>query len=94
MAENATFYTATMAKIYANQGELDKAAKIYRYLIKQDPDRQDLVQALLEIEKKSNKEGAIDLILLFSQWVELALVYRKKKRLRKIKKILQESFLR
>jgi hypothetical protein len=89
MAVNATFYTATMAKIYAKQGELAKAAKIYRYLIKQDPDRQDLVEALLDIEKRISGQSMMDLIPLFSRWLDLALTYNTIKKLRKAKAALE-----
>jgi hypothetical protein len=30
------FYTRTMAKVYAGQGNLGKAAEIYNYLLKKD----------------------------------------------------------
>jgi tetratricopeptide (TPR) repeat protein len=41
-----TFYTATMARVYTDQGRYDEAARIYRYLLEQSPDRSDLQQAL------------------------------------------------
>jgi Tfp pilus assembly protein FimV len=42
MTDKPDFYTKTMAKVYADQGYLTKAAEIYRFLLKQEPDRQDL----------------------------------------------------
>ena len=44
-----TFYTVTMAKVYADQGRFDEAAGIYRYLLDQTPDRTDLQKALAEV---------------------------------------------
>jgi len=44
--KDKTFYTVTMARVYADQGRYDAAARIYRYLLDQTPDRTDLQQAL------------------------------------------------
>ncbi|MCB2148498.1 MAG: tetratricopeptide repeat-containing protein [Deltaproteobacteria bacterium] len=41
-----TFYTVTMARVYADQGRFEEAVRIYRYLLDQTPDRSDLRQAL------------------------------------------------
>ena len=41
-----------MAKVYADQGNLLKAAEIYRYLLESEPGRPDLRDELSEIEKK------------------------------------------
>ena len=49
---DAVFYTVTMAKVYAEQGYYEQSAEIYRFLLKNDPGRQDLVAALSEVEKK------------------------------------------
>ena len=40
-----------MAKVYADQGKLEKAVEIYQYLLKKEPGRQDLIDAILEIDK-------------------------------------------
>jgi len=44
-----TFYTVTMARVYADQGRYAQSARIYRYLLDQTPDREDLRQALNEV---------------------------------------------
>lgn len=44
--DDKTFYTETMARLHADQGRYDAAARIYRYLLDQTPDRTDLAQAL------------------------------------------------
>ena len=52
MIKDPDFYTVTMARVYEEQGHLDKAAEIYRFLIKDEPERRDLIEALAEIKKK------------------------------------------
>jgi pentatricopeptide repeat protein len=81
--------TATMARVFAEQGHYEKAAEIYRRLLKQDPQRQDLAEALSEIEKRISEldtkpEG--DLVSLFSEWIELVLRYKRLRYLMTIKK--------
>lgn len=74
MNNDKVFYTKTMAKIYADQDNLGKAAEIYRYLLEREPGRQDLIDALSEIEKKLfEKDPPEDLVKLFSKWVDLLL---------------------
>ena len=46
MQNETDFYTATMARVYAEQGHWDKSAEIYRYLLKQEPERVDYLEAL------------------------------------------------
>jgi len=88
MNNNDVFYTATMAKIYADQGNLLKAAKIYKYLLKQEPDRQDLIYALSEVEKKITAKDPEDLVSLFCEWIDLLFAHN---RLKKLKKLQQKK---
>jgi len=76
MAEETLFYTMTMAKLYADQGHLAKAGKIYKYLLKQEPGRQDIIDALAEIGKK-NADLDENLSVLFSKWFDLIFTYNK-----------------
>ena len=46
MTADKTFYTVTMARVFADQGKYEEAARIYRYLLDQSPDRLDIRQAL------------------------------------------------
>ena len=78
MSQRLEIETATMAKLYADQGYWHKAADIYRRLSAKAPDRMDLKAALLDIEKKmvhqmgpSHKE----LGLLLREWVALEQAY-------------------
>lgn len=91
MSEDTDFYTSTMAKIYADQGLFEKASEIYRFLLKKEPDRQDLVQALSEVEQRfssvtKNKHDA--LVSLFVDWFDLALCGKRLQALRRIQKRL------
>jgi hypothetical protein len=94
MTDNPDFYTKTMAKVYANQGYLTKAAEIYRFLLKQDPDRQELpdrqslIDELFEIEKKLSEKVPGDPVLLLSKWIDLMLRYNGLQKLKKIRNTL------
>lgn len=90
MAENhIAFYTKTMAKLYADQGHWKKAEEVYRYLLAREPDRRDLIDALHEIENigaDSNKIPPEKLISLFTEWIDLMLVYKKLCKLRTLQR--------
>ena len=84
MIEDDVFYTKTMAKVYHNQGKFEEASRIYQYLLKREPDRQDLIDALSDLEKKRFENNLERLINLFSKWVDLLL---KSDGLQKLKKL-------
>ncbi len=84
MTEDTVFYTVTMARVYANQGELKKACEIYRYILDQEPDRMDIADALLEVEKKLSEKRKDALVPLISRWIELLLKYNNLEKLKKI----------
>jgi hypothetical protein len=69
-----TFYTATMANIQAEQGNLARAAVIYRYLLRRGPRREDLAEALAEIEAQLAEKDPYDLVEIVSRWAELVLM--------------------
>ena len=88
MEKETEFYTATMAKVYADQGHYEKAAEIYRYLLKQSPARDDYLEALAEVEKKmtlSGNQSTDKLSPLFHQFFDLMLKFRNLQKLRKLK---------
>jgi tetratricopeptide (TPR) repeat protein len=96
MTKVMNIYTATLAKVYADQGHLEKAAEIYRTLLEKEPGRTDLVDALSEIEKKlaGKKQGrTTDLVSIFSQWIDLADRYGRRQKLKKLRNRL-EAFTR
>jgi len=93
MADNhIAFYTKTMAKVYTDQGHWEKAAEVYRYLLNEEPNRQDLKDALREIESirsDSKKKVPENLISLFTEWIELMLDYNKISKLKALRRLLQ-----
>jgi len=70
-----TFYTVTMANVYADQGRYEEAARIYRYLLDQTPDRLDLQKALDEVSAKLPEASRQwrDLSGLVERWVKMIL---------------------
>jgi len=75
-----------MAKIYINQGYLEKAAAIYRHLIEQNPGRQDYSHELDMIEKKLSSQKKAEsnhLVSLFREWVGLLLRYNRYQKLKR-----------
>ena len=87
MIKDPDFYTVTMARVYEEQGHLEKAAEIYRHLIKAEPDRRELIEKLVEIENKydeAKNRKPDDLILLFREWITLLLRYNRLRKLRRL----------
>ena len=91
MTENNVFYTRTMAKVYANQGNLKKTEKIYRYLLAHEPGQQDLIEALSEIEKQRGDRLPDALMDLFNQWIDLLLLHQNVQKLSKLGMYLKNS---
>ncbi|MBL7179343.1 MAG: hypothetical protein ABIK98_11010 [Pseudomonadota bacterium] len=89
MIKDDIFYTKTMAKVYADQGKLSKAAEIYNYLLKKEPACQDLIDALSELDKKRFEKGCQGLDDLFGTWLDLLLVHRRLQTLRKLQRQLK-----
>ncbi len=88
MSKDEVFYTRTMAKVYADQGNLLKAAEIYRYLLEGEPERPDLRDALFDIERKLNETSPDDLVKLFSGWIDLLLKYHNVQKLTRFRNYL------
>jgi hypothetical protein len=91
MAEQSPIRTATMARIYAQQGHYRKAADIYRHLLALDPSRQDIAEALAEAETKqaaAEHGGKKDLAPLVREWIRLAVRYRQVQQLKRMKNSL------
>ncbi|MBW2604084.1 MAG: hypothetical protein JRE28_07170 [Deltaproteobacteria bacterium] len=91
MIKDDVFYTRTMANVYAEQGNLLKAAEIYRYLLECEPEDQDLMGELSEIEKKLDEKSPDDLVELFNRWVDLLLKYHNVKKLMRFRNYLGDS---
>jgi len=89
MATDFDFQTATMAKVLADQGHYLKAAEIYRNLLKREPHRRDLADALSEVEKRifeAAKRPEGHLASLFDEWIELVFRYKRLRYLKSMKK--------
>jgi hypothetical protein len=86
MAVNKDFETETMAQIYADQGHYEKAAVIYRRLLMQAPEREDLRRRLQTIENLQKHAGGHHLTDQFSEWVQLLMKKKQIDRLRRLRK--------
>ncbi len=89
--EDNVFYTRTMAKVYADQGNLGKAAEIYNYLLKQEPGRQDLIDAISEIENRGFDKDRENLFALFSEWIDLLLKFNGTQKLKKLQRYIGDQ---
>ena len=90
------FHTATMARVYAQQGHFQKAAEIYRHILSNEPDRQDIAAELSMVEHKladMKPESEMgpresDLVHLFQKWFQTAARYRQIETLKKLRQHL------
>ena len=89
MNKDDVFYTKTMAKVYADQGQLEKAVEIYLYLLKKEPGRQDLIDAIAEIDIKRLEKDPGRLGDLLSVWLDLLLRHSRLQQLKKLKTSLE-----
>jgi hypothetical protein len=67
-------YTLTMARLYAQQGYLRKAAEFYRHLVEQQPERPDLRDALAQVQQQIEQQpvpSKKELVLMFREWIDL-----------------------
>ena len=82
MTATSVLYTATMAKLYADQGYWRKAAETYRHLVQEHPHRQDYKDALaaaeVEIDGQSRPNWR-ELRLLVREWIALQKEYSHRK---------------
>ncbi|HIJ55986.1 MAG TPA: hypothetical protein HPQ03_07665 [Deltaproteobacteria bacterium] len=87
------FHTATMARVYAQQGHFQKAAEIYRHILSNEPDRQDIATELSMVEQKSadmeqeqeKDTRESDLVYLFQKWFQTAARHRRIETLKRLK---------
>ncbi|MDX1708538.1 MAG: tetratricopeptide repeat protein, partial [Desulfobacterales bacterium] len=87
MEKETDFTTATMARVYSEQGHWEKAAEIYRHLLTQEPDRDDYLALLAQAEKmvqQNHKDSRENLAALFHQWFDLMLKYKNLQKLRNL----------
>jgi len=91
MSEDKPFFTVTMARVYAQQGNLEEARRIYRFLLEKEPGRPDLVAALTDLESCGADRQMDDLLPLFRQWLDLVFRYNQKKKLKKLSNLYEEE---
>jgi hypothetical protein len=80
---SSRFYSATMARLYADQGYLRKAARIYRHLLQKAPDRMDLRKELAAVEEEIRLQihpSKKELGLLIRDWADMMRKQRQSKR--------------
>jgi hypothetical protein len=80
--------TATLARVFAEQGHWEKSIEIYRSLLRQDPGRPELVQALAEAEaalQAARPAPSQALVPLVREWVDLLLRLDGVRKLRRFK---------
>lgn len=90
MVEEGDLNTVTMAQIYIKQGLYKNAADIYNKLLEQDPGRQEISDALLELEKiksAGDKDLKRNLVPLFNKWFDLALCNHRIELLKKLNRM-------
>lgn len=82
-------FTLTMAQVYAGQGHWKKAVEIYRHLVMEQPEREDLRQALKAAEEALVAQGRSQLdglAPLLQTWLKLQIRCHQMKRLQQLKK--------
>lgn len=83
MIRSKETYSVTMARVYADQGYLRKAAQIYRCLLADNPDQQDVRLALAALDAELLRRpvpSRKELGLLFKEWVHLLSDLRRRRR--------------
>jgi len=84
MTQDDTFYTVTMARVHAQQGNLEEARRIYRHLLDKEPERKDLAAALEALGNREESQEIDTLLPLFREWLDLIFRYNKMKKLKKL----------
>jgi hypothetical protein len=80
---SSRFLSATMARLYADQGYLRKAVRIYRQLLKAAPERTDLRREMAVVEEEillQTHPSKKELSLLIRDWAALMRKQRQLKR--------------
>jgi hypothetical protein len=78
-----------MAKIFADQGYLGRAAEIYRRLVARYPHRRDLLNALAQVEGRlAEQKGPSrkEVGFLLREWRDLVLRYNRTERISQTQK--------
>ncbi|MCP3954478.1 MAG: tetratricopeptide repeat protein [Desulfobacterales bacterium] len=84
MTQDDPFYTVTMARVHAQQGNLEEARRVYRHLLEKEPGRPDLVAALEALENRCGHSSMDALQPLFREWLALIFRYNQMQKLKKL----------
>lgn len=80
--------TVTLAQVFAAQGHWEKSVEIYRNLLRKEPGRPDLVQALADAEaalRVAKPSASRALVPLLQEWIDLLSTYDRLRRLQRFK---------
>jgi hypothetical protein len=86
--------TATLARLFAAQGHWEKSAAIYRDLLQQNPERQDLARALSEAEaalRAAGPKSVRALVPVLQEWIDLLLKHDRLRKLRRFQSRISNS---
>jgi len=79
MSDPAQRNTKTLAKLYADQGHFEKAIEIYQHLVKEFPDREDILDDFSDLKVKVQRiktSNEPELAELLQQWFDLLAKYK------------------
>jgi len=91
MTDDRQHYTLTMARLLSEQGHWQRAAEICRHLLQTQPGREDVAQALAEVESRvqeSSPKTAEELVPLFQEWIDLLFTCKRLRQLRRVSRKL------
>jgi tetratricopeptide (TPR) repeat protein len=92
MIKHSAYATISLAKTYSSQGHIEQALEIYRHLLQNSPDDQELQKAISDLENAEALNTAKpfpeqkDLTRLLETWIELTLQYKKIMTLKRLKR--------
>jgi hypothetical protein len=99
MKNNPLFFTASMAKLCADQGYVEQSLAIYQYLLKSDPENQALREAMAGVEARSaaaagapssGEEKPEGLEPMIQKWVSLLVEHDLKSKFDKIRNSIKK----
>jgi hypothetical protein len=84
MAEDSSFYTMTMAKVYEDQGNNKEALRILQHMLSKEPAREDLKEALDRLTTKMAVSSKKQMTRIFEEWVDLLLTHQRIQKLKQM----------
>lgn len=84
MPADNPFFTRTMARVHADQGNLTQAALIYRHLLQAGPYQKELADELAAVEHRMDRMAEARLAGLMEQWLALLFALGRTIKLRRL----------